>query len=161
MLWIVRCTLWLNSTHASSVFPSLASLCLELWYFKSSGLISQSRALGNTCNYGVWLSDKHCISVRHKIYFFSAICSSYIALYCMILVFSFPPSMWINLGTCRMKYSVWRCEISVFVKELESKLLRSQSTHSIFSRACSGCAAEQGFVVVGRPILAKGDHIPP
>lgn len=97
-----------------------------------------------------------------KIFFFLCytvvLSSSY---YCMVLVFAFSPSICINLGTCRVKYSMWRWEINVFVKELETKLLKSRSTHCIFSSACSGCALEQGLDVVGRPRLPRGDQISP
>lgn len=98
----------------------------------------------------------------------------HIFFYCIVLVLSqnlylYPkiyipefifisPSMWINLGTWREKYSMWRWESNVFAKEYE--LLKSPCAYKVFSSACPRCAHEQGLDEVGRPTLPQGDQIP-
>lgn len=88
----------------------------------------------------------------------------HIVFFCTNLVLAFPPPVWINLCTCRVKYSMWRWETHVFDKELDTKLLKSQNTQYIFSSTysvCSGYALEGGLDMVGKHRLPWSDQIFP
>lgn len=73
-------------------------------------------------------------------------------------VLAFPSPVWMNLCTCRVRYSKWRWEIHVFDKELDTKLLKSQSAQHIFTNACSGCVLGWALDMVGKQRLPWGDQ---